>query len=214
MRNQGLTKGIPERFHESDQWAKDLAKDAEEPLSDYMREGADELCERIDISPSVFEVSNPKVKQAIKEASLAFAQSTLESTTQQVNQALKSFREHLDESLSEGERLTDLQERIGEIFTGLTQKRLFDIAASEASRAHHLGQRIAGIESGVVKGWRWLLSDDACPKCQAFANKEIGLKESFGEDPSASNPKYKDVPFPPLHVSCRCSCIELLEGID
>ena len=71
-------------------------------------------------------------------------------------------------------------------------------------------QEQAAIESGVVAGFEWILSDDACPMCQAQYTqcRRVRLGQPFAH--TGGDPDYSTVRFPPLHPNDQCSVIEIL----
>lgn len=213
-KSYGAEKALPESFVPLSEWSEELADECRPLIELFVSEGGEALIDRVGASPDVFSVTNPHTAKAIQDAAFAFSDSTLQSTAQEINKALQDLRDSLSTGLTEGERLTDLRDRVKAIFTGLSDQRADLIGQTEASRAHHLGQRIAGIDSGVVIGWKWLLSSDACPLCKKIADdnkKGIGLNDNFAVL-ETGNPAYNDVPYAPAHPGCRCAVIERLDS--
>jgi len=211
-----LTKGyarkatLPESFVGLDDWSDELAEASKPVLELYVDAEAKALIERVGASPDVFDVTSPKLQAAIDRLALSFAESTISTTTKELNKALSELRESIGEGLTEGDRLSDLTKRVNEVFEGLSKDRAFQIATTEASRAHHLGLRLAAQESGVVKGFRLMLSADPCEQCieVSKSNPEIGLDGYFTTNPDAPE-AYQNV-FVPIHPRCRCSVEEIL----
>lgn len=207
---KGYTKkSLPSAFVGLDDWTDELGTACKPLIELYLSESAKELLARVGASPEMFDVTSPYIQEAVAKAVYAFSQSTIDSTSKELNSALAKLRENLAAGLvSEDNRLSDLTKTVNGIFENLSEDRAFQIATTEASRAHHLGAQIGAEASGVVKGKRWLLSTAACDECKALAAKYpngVGLKESFGTR-EASREEYRDLPYPPMHVRCRCAC--------
>ena len=123
----------------------------------YQEEGKD-IVARAGISPDVFHVANPKVGDAARKAAMQFAESTNSTTTMELNAALAKLRQDMEEGLVEGDRMHELEDRVKSVFDRASDERAALIATTEASRAHHEGQREAAKASGVCRGFRLLPS--------------------------------------------------------
>lgn len=188
--------GLPDSFVNLEDWNDEIARESMPVIELSYDKGVRKLARRLGASPDVFSVISPKIKEAVAKASLKFAQSTNETTSMQLNDALAKLRSELEEGLVSGDPLTLLRDRVNEIFDQASQSRAMTIASTEASRALHEGRRIAAIESGVVSGKKWLLSSDACETCQGIARRfsdGIPLDASFGDT------GYGPVMGPPAH---------------
>lgn len=164
------------------------------------------------LDPDAWEVTNPHTHDAIDQASLAFCESTNATTSLELADALEKTREALTAGLiTRGESVADLTRRIKAIFDGAETWRARRIAASEASRAVHAAQEMAAKQSGVVTGWRWLLSEDACPLCQTVARRVPAVRLGQPFAIVGDNPNYSAVRHPPLHPGCQCSLEEVLD---
>ena len=189
------TKGLPDKFVPVGKWAKDLAEDSQPVIEIFFRDEGRKLLQRVGASPDVFDVFNSHVKKRAETVALDLAQSTLDTTTKEINEALDATREAMAEGLEAGESIDKIKKRIGEIFENAEGYRAERIAATEAARAHHEGLRDAAVESGVVKGFEWITSSDPCPYCQDLNGKAIKL----------------DGDLPPLHPNCQCAVLEIVE---
>jgi SPP1 gp7 family putative phage head morphogenesis protein len=148
----------------------------------------------------------------IRDASLEFCKATNETTSLNLAEALKRTRQELVEGIVQrGESLERLTKRVQTIFDSAETWRARRIAATESSRAVHSAQEEAAKQSGVVAGWEWLLSDDACPLCHTVARraKQVRLGQAFAV--VGDHPVYSEIRFPPLHPSCQCTVIEVLK---
>jgi hypothetical protein len=167
---------------------------------------------RIGLDPDSWEVTNPRTQEAINKAALDFCQATNETTSLELGEALRQTRAALSSGLiTQGESVADLTKRIGQIFDGAETWRARRIAASEASRATHAAQEMAGSESGVVTGWRWLLSEDACPLCQTVARRVPAVRLGQPFAVVGDSPVYSVVRHPPLHPGCQCALEPVLD---
>ena len=161
--------------------------------------------------PDRFDVTNPNLLETIDKAIYQFAESTNETTTLELNTALDKLKEGFAEGLVEGDRLHELTTMVGQVFDRAEKVRAKLISQTESSWAHHRAERQAAKDSGVVKGFEFLLSADACEVCQRVnaENKQIGLDEAFYVDESAP-PAYRER-IGPIHPGCRCSFIDIID---
>lgn len=165
---------------------------------------------RLGLDPAAWQVTNPNLKHQISKLTLNFVQSTLASTSRQVNDALEALRHELDTGMTAGETLTELRDRVSSIFDKLTDSHAQTIAATETSRATHAAQNQAAIESGVVAGYEWLVSSDACDLCLMVASEcnKVRIGQAFAV--VGNNPDYSMISFPPLHPRCQCTIVDVL----
>lgn len=193
------TKALPRQFVPLDKWSADLADECRPLIELMMEDEGKKLLSRVGASPDAFHVFNSKVKEKAEKASLDLAESTLETTTKDIDEALAATREAMAEGLEEGESIADLTKRIGEIFDGAEGYRAERIAKTEASNAWHEGLRESAKASGVVTGFTWESSSDPCPECQNLDGTDLDL----------------DASLPPAHPNCECTVLERLdESID
>jgi HK97 family phage portal protein len=201
-----VTKGLPDEFVSLDDWDEELDYAVKPVVEIIATDSGKGTLTRVGASSDTFEVAPAKIKEAIAKASLKFSQATNETTTLELNDALKKLREDLEAGLVEGDSIRELTQRVNAVFDNAETYRAERIAQTETSRAVHTGQQIAAKESGLVKGFKFLLSSDACPECQAVAddNSEIPLDGSF------SDGSYDDSPLP-VHPNCRCTMLEIID---
>jgi hypothetical protein len=166
---------------------------------------------KIDLDPDAWRVTNPHIADMIRKASLEFCEATNATTSLQLEEAIAELRRSLAEGIVDrGESVRLLTDRVGAIFDTAETFRARRIAITEASRAVHSAQEVAAIESGVVVGWEWLLSDGACPLCYAISDdaRFVRLGQSFAR--VGDHPTYSDIRHPPAHPGCRCTLLEVL----
>lgn len=167
---------------------------------------------KVGLDPNEWSVVNPLTEEKIRKASLAFCAETNKATSHDLNTALGKLREQLQEGIvNEGESVEQLTKRVQGIFETATESRARTIAQTETSRAVHAAQDDAAYQSGVVTGWRWQLSSDACPVCVAIAarNPVVRLGHPFAV--IGKNPIYSHIFMPPAHPRCNCTAQEILD---
>ena len=154
----------------------------------------------VGLDPDSWSVVNPHTERMIDEAVLAFSDSMNATTSLALDEALARTREELKAGVVErGEALTAITKRINGIFDGAEKWRARRIAWTETSRAVHAAQEQAAIASGVVTGWRLLLSSDACPLCVAVYRRAPTVRLGHAFAVIGDNPHYSTIKFPPLH---------------
>jgi len=167
---------------------------------------------RVGLDPDEWSVVDPHTRAMIERAALAFGDSTLRTTSLAIEDALRKTREELTAGVVDrGESVDQLTQRINRIFDQAETWRARRIAQTETARAVHAAQEQTALQSGVVAGWKWLLSDDACPLCKTVARRApaVRLGEPFAV--VSTDPNYGTVKFPPLHPHCNCTVLEILD---
>lgn len=180
-------------------------------LEVYWDDGGRNHRSRIDLDPDGWDVTNPRVRGQIERAAFDFCEATNQTTSLQLEDAVSRLREELIAGVvSRGESVASLTKRVNAIFDNAETWRARRIAATEASRAIHAGQEQAAIESGIVAGWEWLLSSDACPLCKRIAAEsgKVRLGQPFAV--IGDHPTYSQVRMPPGHPGCACTALEIL----
>lgn len=190
----------------------DLAHRMTPILQTFWVAGARKFAPRVGIDPNEWTVVDAHTEAMIESAALAFSDSTLETTSLSIEAAIRKTRQELHAGVVDrGESLNALTKRINAVFDAADTWRARRIAQSEASRAVHAAQEQTAIASGVVAGWKWLASSDACPLCLTIARraKFVRLGEAFAV--VSDNPHYGTVKYPPLHPHCNCTVLEVLD---
>ena len=155
-----------------------------------------------------FDVSNPLVIEFINKNANKFSFATNDATINQL-------RKHLIAGVKLGEGMPELAKRVNKVFGFAEQYRATSIARTEIIRAANSGAEFAYVQSGVVKGKEWLTSFDerTCEiGCKELNGRKTGLGKPFGQQGVSANLDYTEgeIPFPPLHVSCRCALVAVL----
>jgi hypothetical protein len=175
-------------------------------------EAASAFAPKVGLDPDEWSVVNPHTEAAIRDAVLAFSGSMNATTTDALDVALRKTREELHAGIvTRGEALEEITARIQSIFSGAEKYRARRIAWTETSRAVHAAQEAAAIASGVVTGWKWLLSSDACPACVAIAARAPAVRLGHAFAVIGDDPHYSQIKYPPAHPHCNCSLLEVLD---
>ena len=131
-----------------------------------------------------------------------------------------AIRDNLAEGLQGDESFDELVSRIQDL-AAFDDSRAEMIARTEVTRAQANTDIQAWDQSGVVSKKIWYTAEDerVCPHCDALHGEESDLHESFlkkgeeleGTDDTTFSTDYGDVDGPPLHPSCRCSILPVVE---
>lgn len=114
-----------------------------------------------------------------------------------------------------GESVTQIRNRIKEVFAGATTSRAEMIARTETLASSNQGALEAYKQSPYVTKLEWSVSPDACEFCTEMDGTIVGVQESFLEDGSSltlgdgssMDINYGNVDHPPLHPNCKCSIL-------
>ncbi|WP_010035155.1 phage portal protein [Gemmata obscuriglobus] len=182
-------------------WKDEIVRELVPVLRLYVEEGGSAVLGEIGGALKVLPVN--KLDDAVQRAALAFADSTLSTTTLSVEDAVKATREAIQSGLGQGEANAELSKRVGAIFEDLTETRAMLIAETESSRAKHAGELLAIDESGVTAMKKWLPDNMACDLCRELARKGgVPLDQPFA---TKGIGPYARIDHPPGHPGCRCS---------
>lgn len=180
-------------------------------LGVYWEAGGKQVRERLGLDADEWKVTDLHVQEMIERAAFAFCKSTNATTTKHLNHALGLLRDEIKEGLiEEGEGVRELTKRVRRVFEHAETWRAQMIAATEAARAVHAAELVSAQESGVVAGFKWLVSGDACPLCQMIAAEvgQVRLGDIFAR--IGHNATYADIKHPPAHPHCQCTVVEVL----
>jgi len=195
-----------------DGWDTAMAKELGPIIQMYYEDGGSGLNARLGLDKQ-FDVTNPRVADAIKRSTMKFCAETNKATSLELNDALDQLRKDLASGLLSRENTTtELTKWVSAIFDKASKYRAETIAMSESSRALHAGQALAAKESGLQIKFKWLLSQDACPLCQEIAadnDKGVDAGELFAQ---VGDGPYSDIPYPPAHPRCQCTITEEVVG--
>jgi SPP1 gp7 family putative phage head morphogenesis protein len=150
-------------------------------------------------------IRNPQAIQAARVATLALCEETVTTFLTDMNATLNGMRQGVAESIATGETLGDTVERMAKWVNTESRWRARRIAVTESARAYNTGAMAATDDLDFVAGYKWLLSDDACPLCHNVARLCPVIPKGGTFAVNGKNPAYRNVRVPPLHPNCRCS---------
>lgn len=161
-----------------------------------------------------FDMASPNIREFLKTQGLKFAKEVNDVTTEKLANAIADGNEA-------GEGITQIKERISNVFKEAEESRAFAIARTETSRSSNFGITEGYKQSGVVKGKEWVTAFDerTCEYCASMNGKIVDLDDNYFDRGDELNPRgadkplpfdYSDVGEPPLHVNCRCVTIPVL----
>lgn len=135
-----------------------------------------------------------------------------------VDQTTKEkIAQKIDEWIQQGIWTDEITRKLEGVFTELQTVRLNQIVRSETIRAGIDASLEARKDSWVVeeKEWFTALDERVCPHCAPMNWKRIKLRENFynkwSKTDTGLNINYMDVWWAPLHVSCRCTLIPIIQ---
>ncbi len=195
---------LPAKFIPLEAWDESIAFAARPVIEIIMQEEGEKLLTRVGASADIFSVFEKNIPKAAAELALNFAESTNETTSMQLDEALTTLRQEISDGLVQGDTRVELTRRVERIFDHADKDRAETIARTEGSRAAHTGELMSAVESKVVSRKFWLLSSDACPVCdKILADNPDGvpLDQPFAE----LGGKYGTVMTAPAHPRCQCS---------
>ena len=107
-----------------------------------------------------------------------------------------------------------LTEGVKRVFQNASDFRARTIAITESARATNDANIIAATGSGVVQGFRPLVSPDACELCQVYDGANPTGEPLFPftntEDAGKQIGQYDERSLPPYHPNCRCTTVPVL----
>jgi uncharacterized protein len=203
-----VTKSLPADWIDLADWNNVFAQEMLPTVALYYDDAAKQTVKRIGGSPDLWAVVQPNLKVAVERQVFAFADSTNKTTSMELGEATETLKKEMADGLEVGDYKNALADRVRKVFDRASVERSYLIGHTEASRSQHEAMEITAINSGVCKNKKWILSDDACPKCLPFRNKVVPLGESFG---TGEPGPYADIKYPPAHPGCRCDCTEVID---
>jgi hypothetical protein len=195
----GFTWQVPDYGADTLDWVTAVTPRIE---SIWLESGRAEMT-AIGLDPDSWSVTNPETAAAIRGQAMEFCEATNATTHLTVSDAYEGVRAKLVQGLiDQPAATTELVRLVREIFRDAETWRARRIATTEASRAVHAAQVLAAQRSGVVIGFRWLLSSDACPRCQRVAAEVNAVQIGRPFAITGDNATYGTAYHPPLHPHC------------
>lgn len=186
-------------------------------MREIVQTAGDEALELLDSSNSFKFID--EVINAIKQNTLLFA-SSVNSTTRSL------LQEAISAGIANQEGVDKIASRVRGVYSDATKKRAQEIARTETIRASNLGSVAGYRQSGLVEFKEWLtaLDERTCEFCLAM-EKEYRVRrldETFlakgtelkGVDGGIYKVNYDDLLAPPLHPSCRCTVLPVVNVLD
>ena len=203
---------IPASFPSLTDYNDPMASAMTPIISSYWDWGGKTTLAKLGLDPDVWRVVDPNLHRKIAEATLAFCDSTNQTTTLRLNDALAQLRRELQEGIvDQGETIPQLTDRVQSVFTDLKRNRAESIARTETSRAIHQASQQSASDADVCDGKKWLISANSCPLCLAVGeSSKDGIPMDALFTVQGNNPTYKNVYCPPLHPHCRCTVTYVL----
>lgn len=206
-------------------WNKVLGE-KKEPFVRYTLMSGGERALRQIAEEQIFDPMNPKVFSALEKQRIGSVQSTN-------SDVIKRLRKTLAMGMELNETVPDLRKRVVGVFEELEKYSAERIARTETIWAWNEGAVQGYIQSGVVEKKQWLSSSDSrsCDFCPTLDGKTISVEANYfekgGDDLDVIIGKdedgkeihrtlsfvYEDVGHPPLHPSCRCAIVAVVEEI-
>lgn len=222
-----VTKDItilpPDNWYENPTlgWDYQLSEAVFPSLELYWDQGGDRkaaelasVANRLGYTPTPWSIQPHGIQQAIRDAAFTLSREVNHTTKKRMAEIVPKIKSEIEQGLLRGDAYREITKRVNGVFAEADERRSYAIAATEATRAIHLGEIDAAEQSGVVIGKEWLISADACPLCQTIKMDNearlVGLREAFAI--VGDHPDYSFVDAPPAHPTCRCSLIEVLIG--
>lgn len=156
-------------------------------------------------------VQNPQAIEAARTATLALCQETVDTFLGDMNKTMDGIRRDMAESFESGETAGDAVDRLAKWVNDESRWRARRIAVTESARAFNAGAVAATDDLDFVAGYKWLLSDDACPLCHNVARLCPVIPKGGTFAINGKNPAYRNVKFPPLHPNCRCTLVTVFD---
>jgi hypothetical protein len=204
----GFAWDVPDYRADTPAWVEAIV-----PILEVLWEDAgDAAYLRVGLDPADWSVTNPELAPAIRSQAFDLCDATNATTHLEVEAAYQGLRDKLQSGLIDEPAATEgLVGLVREVFLDAATWRARRIATTEASRAVHAAELMAARRSGIVIGFRWLLSSDACPLCQRVA-AEVGavrLGEPFAV--TSDHATYGLAYHPPLHPHCQCTVESIVD---
>lgn len=192
-------------LYEYDQYVA-LTVSATTPIMvDLMAKEGKAAAELLGISD--MDIMTPEVREALDKAIELMSESYNQTT-------LNLLKEKLEQGLADGLSLTELAEKVQEVYEFSDLSRAEMVARTETFRVANTATREAWTQSGVVHSYKWYTASDpdVCEFCEAMNGKTVDSGDSFldegdrvvGTDGGVMRADYDMVENPPLHVNCRC----------
>ena len=178
----------------------------------YIDQGANHVFTEMSLQPADdWAIRNPYALQAARNAAYDLCQETIDSFLIAGADQVDQLRAEAARSIAAGEPTGDLVDRMARWFEEDARWRARRIAVTESARAFNIGQVTSTQDLDFVAGYKWVLSDDACPLCHAVARMCPVVPKGGTFAQNGKNETYKNVKFPPLHPNCKCTLVVVFD---
>lgn len=127
----------------------------------------------------------------------------------------KKIVELLAEGVGNGDSPFQMRRSLTKMFDDMSKRRAENIARTETSRAVGFATEQGYEQSGVVAQKEWLTAFDerTCPYCESMNGKTVDIGDNyFSSGDSIGSLNFKEaVKAPPLHPSCRCALLPVIQ---
>jgi len=209
------TGKVPTAFTDIDDWIDNL-KGTEDDLAYRVKplieiqaqksaEATEQRLTRVGASPDSFAVVPRGISDAVDKRAYKFAHSTMVTTRKSLTDVVSGVRDLVEDGTLEGDSIDTLTQKVSDFFENAEDYQAERIARTEVAAAVTSGQVTAAKASKIVKGFKYLVSSDACPVCQEYSDEEVDIDDydDSGEvDASGAVP---------IHPSCGCALLEVLD---
>lgn len=149
-----------------------------------------------------------------KALAAAIAASTKKMSQNFDAQTVDDLNDTLTEGLSNGETISQLSDRVSDVYDQASDYRSDRVARTEASSASNGATLDAYQQNPVVTAMTWYANPGACEYCEELDGTTVGLETSFvnqGDSVDVGDDSYQadygDVDTPPLHPNCSCTIV-------
>ena len=163
-----------------------------------------------------FDVLDPKVLMAIRGRVNRFSD-------QVVNETLDELHRVIAQSIADGDGIPQLEKKIRELYANMSKYRAERIARTEVIWAQNEGAEQSYWQAGIEEKEWWSARDSrTCFWCLEMHGKRIAVGTSYFEvedkltvmvedKPKTMTFNYEQVNHPPLHCSCRCTLLPVVD---
>jgi HK97 family phage portal protein len=124
----------------------------------------------------------------------------------------------ISEGVKNGESLQKLKKRVEGVYSDAKGYRAERIARTESSRFSNKSAELVYKQSGYSKV-EWFINPGACEFCRTYAGRQKNIGSKFnnigdvitGDEGGQLRIDYTDIDAPPLHPSCTCSLVPVVE---
>jgi len=173
-----------------------LYNPVEETLRESLKHSGQHVLDKLNINIS-FDLKAPRVKEWLEKYALEHCTSIADSFKDEVKRLIS-------QSVDDGLGMEAIAEKIGNFYDDQAEWRALRVARTEVISGYAKGTLEGAVQSGVVRGKKWLTANDDRVEEECLRNQqdgEIGLDDSFSSGDSA----------PPVHPNCRCVLQEVVK---